>query len=324
MNAGPINFQAAKQVPIARVLAHYGVQLHATGGELRGQCPLPEHTSRESRNSFSVNAARNLWCCQSQSCIHARDGELGGTVLDLVARLERCSIREAAAKLAEWFGAGEVVRAPVPAASAPQTNLPLRFRLTGLDHSHPYLEGRGIAQMTARSLGIGYYGGPGIMQGRVVIPVHNRAHELVAYAGRSIKGDEPKYRFPPGFYKSQELFLLHRARLSGNDAVIVVEGFFDAAKVWQAGHRNVVALMGSSLSDTQAGLLQKHFRHAVLMLDGDPAGRAATEAISRRLSQIMEVEPIHLMPGVQPDQLAPKEMNETLSGHLRPAKSRER
>lgn len=324
MSAGPINFQAAKQVPIARVLAHYGVQLHATGGELRGQCPLPEHTSRESHNSFSVNVARNLWCCQSQSCIHARDGELGGTVLDLVGRLERCSIREAAAKLAEWFGTGEVVRAPVPAASALQTNLPLRFQLTGLDHSHPYLEGRGIAQMTARSLGIGYYGGPGIMQGRVVIPVHNRAHELVAYAGRSIQGDEPKYRFPPGFYKSQELFLLHRARLSGNDAVIVVEGFFDAAKVWQAGHRNVVALMGSSLSDTQAGVLQKYFRHAVLMLDGDPAGRAATEAISRRLSQVMEVEPIHLMPGVQPDQLAPTEMNETLSGHLRPAKGRER
>ena len=106
--------------------------------------------------------------------------------------------------------------------------------------------------------------------------------------------------------------------------MIVVEGFFDAAKVWQAGHRNVVALMGSSLSDTQAGLLQKHFRQAVLMLDGDDAGRAATDAITRRLSQIMEVEAIHLTPGVQPDQLAPIEMNETLSGHLRPGRGLER
>jgi hypothetical protein len=74
MSTGPINFQAAKQVPTARVLAHYGVQLHATGGEPRGQCPLPEHTSRESHNSFSVNTARNVWCCQSQSCsrVHQR------------------------------------------------------------------------------------------------------------------------------------------------------------------------------------------------------------------------------------------------------------
>src|SRR2546427_600199 len=154
MSAGPISFQAAKQVPIARVLAHYGVQLHATGGELRGQCPLPEHTSRESRNSFSVNTARNLWCCQSQSCIQARDGELGGTVLDLVARLERCSIREAATRLTEWFGVVEVAHVPVQAASTSRTNRPLRFQLTGLDHSHPYLEGRGITPITARTLGI--------------------------------------------------------------------------------------------------------------------------------------------------------------------------
>jgi hypothetical protein len=324
MSAGPINFQAAKQVPIARVLAHYGMQLHVTGGELRGQCPLPEHTSSESRNSFSVNTARNLWCCQSQSCIDARDGELGGTVLDLVARLERCSIREAAARLSEWFGAAEVTRLPVQAVPASPPNLPLRFKLTGLDHSHPYLEGRGITPTTARALGIGYYRGPGIMQGRVVIPIHNQAYQLVAYAGRSIQGEEPKYRFPPGFHKSQELFLLHWARHSGNQSVIVVEGFFDAAKVRQAGHHNVVALMGSSLSDAQAGLLRKHFHSAVLMLDGDVAGQTATESITRRLSQVMDVEPIHLNPGVQPDQLAPGEINDMLVGHLPPAKGRER
>ena len=43
-----------------------------------------------------------------------------------------------------------------------------------------------------------------------MIPIHNKAHQLVAYAGRSIQGDEPKYRLPPGFHKSKELFLLHR------------------------------------------------------------------------------------------------------------------
>ena len=132
MSAGAINFQVAKQVPIVRILAHYGVQLHATGGELRGQCPLPEHTSRESHNSFSVNTARNVWCCQSQSCIHARDGELGGTVLDLVARMERCSVREAAVKLTEWFGAGEVapVRVQAPSASQIEPSAPFSTQRT--------------------------------------------------------------------------------------------------------------------------------------------------------------------------------------------------
>lgn len=79
--------------------------------------------------------------------------------------------------------------------------------------------------------------------------------------------------------------------------MVVVDGFFDAAKVWQAGHRNVVALMGSSLSDVQAGLLHKHFRLAVLMLDGDAAGQTATEAIARRLSSVMDLEPIRPKPG---------------------------
>lgn len=77
-------------------------------------------------------------------------------MLDLVARLERCSIREAATKLAEWFGTAEVTRVPMQAASVSQTNVPLRFQLTGLDHSHPYLESRGITPIVARTLGIGY------------------------------------------------------------------------------------------------------------------------------------------------------------------------
>ena len=162
----------------------------------------------------------------------------------------------------------------------PALGLPAREALA---HAHSYIDKRGITPATARSLGIGYYSGPGIMQGRVVIPIRNSAHELVAYAGRSIDGEEPKYRFPAGFHKSLELFQLHRARHAGADTVIIVEGLFDAAKVWQAGNRNVVALMGSSLSESQAGLLEKHFRSAVLMLDGDVAG-----AVSRRISLRVE------------------------------------
>jgi DNA primase len=106
--------------------------------------------------------------------------------------------------------------------------------------------------------------------------------------------------------------------------VPIIEGFFDAAKVWQAGHRNVVALMGSTLSDTQAGLLHRHFRSALLMLDGDAAGQTATEASMRRLAPVMKVGAISLEPGVQPDQLASREINAMLSRHLRPARDWER
>lgn len=308
-----------------RVLARYGVKLRVSGGEMRGQCPLPAHTSRESRNSFSVNLARNIWCCQSMSCTDARAGQLGGTVLDFVTEMERCSIREAAVHLADWFGGLEsVVLLPAIVEQKPSSysepNLPLKFQLTNLDHAHSYLDKRGITPATARSLGIGYYSGPGIMQGRVVIPIRNRAHEVVGYAGRSIDGKEPKYRFPAGFHKSLELFQFNRARHAGADTVIIVEGFFDAAKVWQAGNRNVVALMGSSLSETQAGLLEKHFWSAVLILDGDGAGQKATAVIASRLGQAMEVTTIRLPDGRQPDQLASREINEIVAGHVREAR----
>jgi DNA primase len=56
------------------------------------------------------------------------------------------------------------------------------------------------------------------------------------------------YRFPAGFRKSLLLFNLHRVLATGVSTVVVVEGFFDALAVHQAGYPAVVGLMGSSLS----------------------------------------------------------------------------
>ena len=54
----------------------------------------------------------------------------------------------------------------------------------------------------------------------------------------------------------------------GSRDVIVVKGFFDAMKVYQAGHPAVVALMGASFSQRQSELLLSHFARVTLMLDG--------------------------------------------------------
>ena len=319
MTQTPIDFHVLKsEIQIADVIQQYGIPLRATGGELRGQCPLPTHTSDNSHNSFSVNLERNLWCCQSMSCTEARGGKLGGTVLDLVADMEGCSVREAAEHLREWFGDGRDRRASTRVPAPAQTpNLPLRFHLRDVDHLHPYLESRGVTAATARSFGAGYYGGAGMLHGRVVIPIRNERSDLIAYAGRSIAGEEPKYRFPAGFHKSQVLFNLNRARYSGGRTVVVVEGFFDAMKVHQAGFRNVVGLMGSSLSADQSALLEKHFRRAVLMLDGDPAGARAATGIGERLRNTMEVDVVSLRPGQQPDQLTAGELRGLLSARSR-------
>jgi DNA primase len=308
------DFRSLKQrIPIDGVLARYGVKLRPAGPHtLRGPCPLPTHTSHQSRESFSVNLSRQVWSCHSASCIAARDGRLGGHVIDLLAIMEHCSLRQAGLRLQDWFGAPASDLAPyrpaVKSASIAPNRL-LGFALRGIDSRHPYLTHRGISPATAQWFGVGMYRGAGFLAGRVVIPIRDENGHLVAYAGRAVDGEEPKYRFPAGFRKSQVLFNLARAIRTVTRQVIVVEGFFDALKVHQAGHPGVVALMGSSFSQRQSELLRSHFDHVTLMLDGDEPGRRATEVIAKSLASQLSVQQVELPSGVQPDQLSSAEIN---------------
>jgi DNA primase len=153
------------------------------------------------------------------------------------------------------------------------------------------------------------YHGAGFLAGRCVIPIRDEQSRLVAYVGRAVNGQEPKYRFPAGLRKSQVLFNLDRAIQTDGPNVIVVEGFFDALKVHQAGHPALVALMGSSFSQRQSELLLSHFASVTLMLDGDQPGRRAAEVIAELLTPKMRVHRVELPNRVQPDQLSSAEIN---------------
>jgi 5S rRNA maturation endonuclease (ribonuclease M5) len=314
MHQNQADFKHLKEhVSIEQILTHYGVQLRPAGpGNLRGRCPLPTHTSRVSTESFSVNLVRNVWSCQSASCVAARGGQLGGNVLDLVATMERCSIRDAGLRMQDWFATSLSNPAPAryPSESvAAEPNPPLKFVLHKVDYWHPYLAERGIHVATAKTFGVGVYSGDGFLSGRLVIPIQDHAGQLVAYAGRSIAGEEPKYRFPTGFRKSQVLFNFNRAIHSGKKNAIVVEGFFDAMKVYQAGHSNVVALMGSTFSQRQSDLLTDRFESVTLMLDGDVPGRRAADMIAKSLESKMPVKRVDVGDGRQPDQMRSPEIN---------------
>src|SRR2546428_5896473 len=313
-----VSFKQIKaDVGIEQVLQRYGVRLRRVGGELRGPCPLPTHTSRRSRDSFSVSVARNVWSCRSQSCMQARLGHAGGNILDLVALMERCSVRDAALRLQDWSGT-MLPRPPVPAEeSAAAVNASLDCALQHIDPHHAYLAERGLRGETTRAFGVGFYRGKGFLRGRIVIPIHDEHGTLIAYVGRAIDGQEPKYRFPTGFRKSLVLFNLHRALQTGARTVIVVEGFFDALAVHQGDYPAVVALMGSTLSRPQADLLTTHFDRVLLMLDGDDAGRQGAAVIASTLAARMEVVPIRLDDGTQPDQLTPNVIQRLLGAYLR-------
>jgi DNA primase len=312
-----VDFKGVKEkVSMETVLLYYDVRLRRVGAdEFRGKCPLPTHSSTNSNDSFSVSFIRNAWSCQSASCVAARGGRVGGSVLHFVAEMERCSIREAARRLGRSLAENLLPLAtpgnkePVPFASE---NRPLSFTLRNIDYQHSYVISRGISEQTARYFGVGHYNGSGVLRGRVAIPIHNEHGELVAYSGRAIDQSEPKYRLPAGFRKSHLLFNLHRAIESRASTLILVEGFFDTFKIHQAGHHNVAALMGSKLSDRQTDLVATYFHQVILMLDADEAGKAGTAAAATTLSSMIRVQIVELAPGSQPDQLTSNEINQLL------------
>jgi len=309
-----VDYRALKQsIGIAQVLSSYHVPLQPVGGnQLRGRCPLPTHGSERSRESFSVHTAKNVWACHSASCCDARQGRVGGNILDLVALLERCSIREAALRLQEGWSTGSRVCEQLASRGSSSSPAPLQPLSFSLPLSwHPYLAQRGIDSSTAAQFEVGYYAGPGFLRGRIAFPIHDSEGRLVAYAGRSIDGSEPRYLFPPGFRKSQVVFNLHRAcrEVAARPAgCVIVEGFFDCLRVHQAGYSKVIALMGVNLSELQENLLLARFREVVLMLDADEAGRRATQQLAARLRESVSLHIAEVPSGRQPDQLSSEEI----------------
>jgi DNA primase len=308
-----VEFAAIKNnLQLAVLLRRYRVNLRRSGrDQYRGICPIHRGHGRD---AFHVNLGRNIFHCFSCGA--------GGSVLDFVAAMEGCTLREAALRLQhETF-----VPDGRPAAGPDGKQLvtkkraapPLGFALRGVDSTHAYLAARGIERRTAEEFGAGMYRGSGIFSGRLVIPIHNHLGELVAYSGRAVDGSEPRYQFPPGFAKSEILFNLHRAAAAAKPAVVVVEGFFDCFKLHQAGVRSVVALMGSALSASQQRLLLDRFQRVILMLDGDAAGRRATAEITARLLPYCSVQAIHLAHDAQPDQMTSDEVWRLLRATFRP------
>ena len=309
-----VKFQEIKAAAgIEAVLTRYPWEsLRRRGNQVQGRGPI--HRGQRP-DAFHADLPKSIfpcfWC------------QAHGSVLDLVAAMERCSIREAALWLEQRFGVKRISPGPERGVGSggkqklvrekERIAAPLSFTLRPVERAHPYLKQRGIDAGTARHFGVGYYAGPGLMHGRVVIPIHDECGRMLAYAGRSLNDAHPKYKMPAGFHKSGVLFNLHRAAACGEDRVVVVEGFFDCMKLHQAGHRGVVALMGCSLSGDQERLLTQRFSRIAIMLDADAAGWSASRMIAGRLTKHGIVEIVPLAAGCQPDQLSSEEICWALS-----------
>ena len=119
-------------------------------------------------------------------------------------------------------------------------------------------------------------------RGRLMIPIRDLDGRVVGFGARTLAPDGvPKYLNSPQtalFDKGRLIFGLDMARRHIREAreVVLVEGYLDVMTAWQHGFRNVVAQMGTSLTETQLRLLQKQSKRFVLALDPDAAGAKAT------------------------------------------------
>lgn len=139
---------------------------------------------------------------------------------------------------------------------------------------------------------------------RVMFPIANESGKIVAFGGRALGDDLPKYLNSPEtpiYTKSNVLYHLDRAKesLRQRDFAVLVEGYMDAIAVARAGVSNVVASCGTSLTEPQVKLLSRFTRRVIVNYDPDTAGQAATErSLAILLEQGAEVRVLAL-PGVR-------------------------
>lgn len=120
-------------------------------------------------------------------------------------------------------------------------------------------------------------------RGRLMFPLVDHRGRVVGFGGRTLSDETPKYvNSPEGslYQKGRLLYGLYQGRKSivAEDELLVVEGYTDVLALAQAGVRNVVASMGTSLTDGQIALMKRFTQHVTFMFDGD---RAGVEAILR-------------------------------------------
>jgi DNA primase len=160
---------------------------------------------------------------------------------------------------------------------------------------------------------------------RVMFPIARENGSVVAFGGRALGDDQPKYLNSPEtpiYTKSRVLFHLDRAAkaIREADEAILVEGYMDAIAVATAGFEQVTASCGTSLTSNQARLLARYTRRVVVNYDPDSAGLAATErSLDLLLEEGFECRVLALPGGLDPDAFIRREGAVTYGERLKSA-----
>ena len=144
-------------------------------------------------------------------------------------------------------------------------------------------------------------------RGRIIFPVLNLNSNPLAFGGRTLGKDEPKYLNSPetpAYIKGRNLYGLfqNKEEIRRKKFSILVEGYMDLLTLYQFGIKNVVASLGTAFTNVQAKLLRRFARRVVVNYDGDGAGmEAARRAIKKLLAEDFDIKVMVLPDETDPD-----------------------
>lgn len=113
---------------------------------------------------------------------------------------------------------------------------------------------------------------------RLMFPIQDVRDRVIAFGGRVLDDSKPKYINSPEnivYSKGRNLFGLNVAKKHDTKKIIIVEGYMDAISLYQRGITNVVASLGTAMTEAQGRLLRRHSEQVILGYDADGAGQAA-------------------------------------------------
>ena len=310
--------------PIEKVAARYGT-LHRSGVNYKMLCPFHD----DHHPSLGIHVGGQYFKCHACGA--------GGDVVGLVMGFEHCLFAEAVKKLAPQ----ETGKLPASQETGkpPAHPLPLpekgkvapvddRKRSAAIKENNDFLRlllpvASGHSELSPTWLDFGVGLAPAFvpepfraMRGRIIFPIYEAGGVLTGFGARRVDGcveagelsDIPKYLNSANnglFDKSRMLYGIHRAaaaiRLEG--FAYLTEGYKDALAMHAAGFTNTVALGGTAFTPGQAELLRSFCSRAVLLLDNDAAGQAATVRLLEEPPGGLQLSSLRLPTAKDPDEL---------------------
>ena len=300
------------------------VNLKRTGANWKGLCPF----HNEKTPSFTVHPKKNIFHCfgcgaggDAFTFLMRQDRLAFPEAVRALA--QRAGVDLPEERRGESDGALETLRHVMAQAAEIYT-----AALWGRDgeRARAYLEGRGIDAEVARGFGLGWapegwdhllgqmkargveaealaqaglarprQTGAGfydLFRGRLVFPIRDSQGRVIAFGGRGLGREEPKYINSPEtplYVKGQTLYALDLARAAMREKHrgIVVEGYVDCLMAHQHGFPETVAALGTAFTPAQLSLLQRHAEEVITVFDADAAGGKASARAEEMMEEMM-------------------------------------